>query len=113
MSDSPPKATSKRAVRGELRPAVRGQEPAGDVTFIRIPRPPASAMNKDRPISDLIKAQLKHIQHAESARLPQHKRDGRKPEDIRTEAEAASYIAAVTRLMHPQGRKKSKRKKSS
>ena len=113
MNDSPPKAAKKRAARGELRPAVPGQEPAGDVAFIRIPRPPASAMNKDRPISDLIKAQLLHIQHAESARLPKHKRDGRRPEDIHTEGEAASYIAAVTRILHPQGRKRSKPRKSS
>lgn len=113
MTDSPPRTTKKRAAHGELRPAVPGQEPAGDVTFVRIPRPPASAMNKDRPISDLIKAQLLHIQHAENARLPKHKRDGRMPGDIRTEAEAASYIAAVTRVLHPEGRKRSKRRKSS
>jgi len=83
---------------------------AGDYTAIRIPLPPASAMNRDRPISSLIKAQLLHIQHAESARLPKEKRVGVKLEDIHTEAEAAAYIAAVTRILHPQGRKKSRRK---
>jgi hypothetical protein len=86
---------------------------AGDYTAIRIPIPPASAMNKDRPISSLIKAQLLHIQHAESARLPKEKRVGVKLEDIHTEAEAAAYIAAVTRILHPQGRKKSRRKPRS
>jgi len=84
--------------------------PPGDYTAIRIPVPPASAMNKDRHISSLIQAQLEHIHHAESARLPKEKRDGRRPEDIRTEAEAASYIAAVTRILHPQRRKKSSKK---
>jgi len=87
--------------------------PAGDVTFIRVPRPPDSAMNRDRPISDLIKAQLAHIHHAESARLPKEKRDGRRPEDIRTESEAASYIATVTSVLHPKGRKKPRRKPRS
>jgi hypothetical protein len=87
--------------------------PAGDYTAIRIPIPPASAMNRDRPISSLIKAQLLHIQHAESARLPKAKRVGVKLEDIHTEAEAAAYIAAVTRVLHPQGRKKSRPKPRS
>jgi hypothetical protein len=86
---------------------------AGEKTIINVPRPPASAMNRDRPISSLIHAQLQHIHHAESARVPKHKRDGRLPDDIHTEAEAASYIAAITKLLHPQGRKKSKRRRSS
>ena len=85
----------------------------GECTVIHIPIPPASAMNKDRPISSLIKAQLLHIQHAESARLPKEKRVGVKLEDIHTEAEAAAYIAAVTRVLHPQGRKRSRPKPRS
>lgn len=82
--------------------------PVGDYISIRVPLPPASAFNRDRPITSLIQAQLRHIHHAESARLPKEKRDGRHPEEIHTEAEAASYIAAVTRVLHPRGRKKSK-----
>jgi hypothetical protein len=70
-------------------------------------------MKRDRPISSLIKNQLLHIQHAESARLPKDKRVGVKLEDIQTEAQAAAYIAAVTRVLHPQGRKKSSRKMRS
>jgi hypothetical protein len=92
----------KRGVGGRIT------APAGDITFIRVPTPPASAFNKDRPIGCLIQAQLRHIQHAESARLPKEKRDGRGIEDIHTEADAASYFASVTRVLHPQGRKKSK-----
>ena len=69
-------------------------------------------MNRNRPISTLIEEQLKHFHHAESGRLPKEKRDGRRPEDIHTEAEAASYIAAVTGS-HPQGRKTSRRKSGS
>jgi len=81
---------------------------AGDYISIRVPLPPASAFNRDRPITSLIQAQLKHIQHAESGRLPKHKRSGIKLDEIYTEAQAAAYMAAVTRVLHPRGRKKSK-----
>ncbi len=84
----------------------------GDYTSIRVPLPPASAFNKNRPPGCLLQAQLQHIHHAESARLPKEKRDGRCPEEIHTEAEAAAYIAAVTRILHPQGRKKSRNRAS-
>jgi hypothetical protein len=73
---------------------------------IRVPKPPASAFNKDRPAGCLLQAQLRHFHHAESARLPKEKRDGRRPEEIRTEAEAAAYIAKITKLLHPQRRRK-------
>ena len=103
------------AARENARPKKRRRgspkriaPPAGDVTFISVPKPPASAFNKDRPIGCLLQAQLRHIHHAESARLPKEKRDGRRPEDIHTEAEAASYIAAVTSVLHPQRRRKSR-----
>ena len=84
----------------------------GDYTSIRVPLPPASAFNKNRPPGLLLQAQLQHIHHAESARLPKEKRDGRRPEDIHTEAEAAAYIAAVKGILHPQGRKKSRARAS-
>lgn len=84
----------------------RTKTPAGDVTVINIPKPPASAFNKNRPAGCLLQAQVRHIHHAESARLPKEKRDGRRPEDIVTEADAASYIAAVTKVLHPQRRRK-------
>lgn len=103
------KSGSRKRVLWEGLPPV----PPGDYTSIRVPLPPASAFRKDRPISDLIKAHLEHIAHAESARLPKEKRDGRRPEEIRTEGEAASYIAAVTRVLHPKGRKRSRRKTGS
>jgi hypothetical protein len=80
----------------------------GEVTVIQLPRPAASSLNKQRPVSDLIKAQLIHIQHAESGRLPKHKRSGRKLEEIETEAQAAAYIAEVTRLLHPLPKKRSR-----
>ena|ERR1700691_5688779 len=84
----------------------RTKMPAGDVTVINIPKPPASAFNKNRPAGCLLQAQVRHIHHAESARLPKEKRDGRRPEDILTEADAASYIAAITKVLRPQRRRK-------
>ena len=87
----------KRQTKKTATPAL-----SGEVTYVRIPVPPRSAMNRKRPISDLVKAQLVHIHHAEKARLPEHKRDDRQVKKIRTEAQAASYIAKVTKVLHPQ-----------
>jgi hypothetical protein len=103
MTDTAPEGNTPKKGRARTR---RSTPPAGEVTFIRVPKPPASAFNKNRPIGCLLQAQLKHIHHAESARLPKEKRDGRRPEDIHTEAEAAAYIAAVTATLHPQRRRK-------
>jgi len=107
MNEAAPKPKEpKMSLRGlDNKPAPPAR---GDVTFIRVPLPPATAFNSDRPIGLLIQAQLQHIHLAESARLRKEKRDGRSPEDIHTEAEAAAYITAVTKILHPQGRKKSR-----
>jgi hypothetical protein len=120
---SPRALTSSRdAGRKKTKPAAtRGQRTArqstptlsGDYTSIRIPIPPASAFNKDRPAGLLLQAQLRHFHHAESARLPKEKRDGRRPEEMKTEAEAAAYIAKITKLLHPQRRPESRPPASS
>jgi len=91
---------------GPLATIQRNSSLSGDYMSIRVPIPPASAFNKDRPAGCLLQAQLRHFHHAESARLPKEKRDGCRPEDIRTEAEAAAYIAKITKLLHPQRRRK-------
>jgi hypothetical protein len=69
---------------------------------IRVPKPPSHAFNKHRRISDLIRAQTNHLKHVEEKlspalrqQIPQHA--------IVTEADAASYIAAMTRLFQVQG----------
>jgi hypothetical protein len=85
----------------------------GEKIVIDVPHPPASAFNPNRPAGHLIEEQLKHVHHAESARLPRQRRDGRRPEDIHTEAEAADYIAKVTKHLHPLRRKRTRSKKSS
>jgi hypothetical protein len=69
---------------------------------IHVPRPPSQAFNKNRRVSDLIRAQTNHLKHVEDKlspslrqQIPQHA--------IVTEADAASYIAAMTRLFQAQG----------
>jgi len=106
MNDTAP--TPPRRSRKRTAPPLQGE-----VTRIDVPKPPASAINKQRPASDLIKAQLRHIQHAESARLPLNKRAALRAEDIHTEADAAKYIHDVTRMLHPQRRRRSGRKAAS
>jgi hypothetical protein len=104
MTDTAQENTQPKKAR---RPRARKSKPlSGEVTVIDVPKPPASAFNKNRPVGCLLQAQLQHIHHAESARLPILKRDGRRPEDIHTEAEAASYIASVTKVLHPLRRRK-------
>lgn len=103
MNDTAPNNAPSRPRR-----TARAAQPEGEVLRIDVPHPPASAMNPNRPVTELIKAQLRHIRHAESGRLPKHKRSDIKLEDIRTEAQAAAYIRSVTKLLHPPRRSRKK-----
>src|SRR6266496_3644006 len=75
---------------------------------IFVPRPPKSAMGKDRPVSTLLKNQILHLQEAEF-RLPAKMQTNVYVNAIRTEGEAADYIQRVTQALHaahgvePQG----------
>jgi len=113
MNDAGRKKTKTAGKRGSTGAGQTNSALPGDYTSIRVPMPPASAFNKDRPAGCLLQAQLRHFHHAESARLPKEKRDGRRPEEIRTEGEAAAYIAKITKLLHPQRRKKPRRPASA
>jgi hypothetical protein len=62
------------------------------MTLIHVPRPPKSAFYKDRPVSSLLKNQIRHLQEAEFNL-------------IKTEGEAAEYIRRVTAQLHPAGAK--------
>lgn len=72
------------------------------MTIIRVPRPPQSAMNKDRPVSSLLKNQILHLQEAEF-RLPARDQTNIYINKIKTEGEAAEYIRRVTAKLHPEG----------
>ena len=62
---------------------------------IHVPRPPAEAFNKNRPVSDLIRAQVNHFKHVER-KLSAEQRRAIPQQGVTTEAEAAQYIAAMT-----------------
>jgi hypothetical protein len=65
---------------------------------IRVPRPPKESFNKQRPVSDLIRKQVEHFRHVES-KLSAVQRAGLPQGHIRTEQDAAQYIAAMTELL--------------
>lgn len=68
---------------------------------IKLPKPAAGSMNKNRPVSGLLKAQVMHLREAEK-KLPAHEQSGIDPETIKTEGEAAEYLRKVTARLHPQ-----------
>src|SRR3954465_7646541 len=69
------------------------------MTKIHVPRPPKSAMDRDRPASSLLLTQIQHLQRAER-RLPLKYRSQSYAYAIRTEGEAAQYIREVTEAIH-------------
>lgn len=71
------------------------------MTVIRVPKPPQSALNKDRPISSLLKTQIRHLQEAEF-RLPVRAQTNIYINAIKTEGEAADYIRQVTDNLHAE-----------
>ncbi|HTD95617.1 MAG TPA: hypothetical protein VK627_01760 [Edaphobacter sp.] len=72
---------------------------------IRVPRPPASAFHKNRPVSDLLASQIEHFQHIEAKLEPEH-RSPFAPHEIVTENAAAQYITHMTNLLRGQSTQK-------
>jgi len=66
---------------------------------IRVPKPPASAFNKERRVSSLLRAHMEHLQRAEF-RLPAELQTNIYINAIKTEGEAADYIGKVTARLH-------------
>lgn len=71
--------------------------------LIRVGAPPKTAFNQDRPISDLIRSQVEHLKHVEE-RLTAEQRRTIPTGEIKTEAEAARYIAAMTAVLQSGAR---------
>ena len=65
---------------------------------IRVPPTPKESFNKHRPVSDLIRKQVEHFRHVDS-KLSDSQRQTLPQGHIRTEQEAAQYIAAMTQLL--------------
>lgn len=66
---------------------------------IKVPQPPKSAFNKERPVSSLLRSHLEHLQRAEF-RLPADMQTNIYINAIKTEGEAAKYIGEVTARLH-------------
>lgn len=70
------------------------------MTLIHVPRPDVkSAMDPDRPVNALLKAQVQHLHEAER-HLPLPHRTDIYINAIKTEGEAAEYIRRVTEAIH-------------
>jgi hypothetical protein len=69
------------------------------MALIRVPKPPKSAYDPDRPVSSLLKSQIDHLREAES-KLPLRYRSELYVKAVRTEGEAAEYIREVTEAIH-------------
>lgn len=67
---------------------------------IVVPAPPKSSFNKNRRVSDLLLAQVKHFQHVAHKQGMQI--DPALERDLASEAGVARYIARVTREMRAQ-----------
>jgi phospholipase C len=87
------------AEEGSFAPRARfGQQ----VETISIPTPDAASLDKNRPISLLLQEQVEHLHEVEMT-LPPEERTGIDISSIKTEADAARYIEAVTVRLHPEG----------
>jgi hypothetical protein len=69
------------------------------MVLIPVPKPPKSAMNPDRPVSTLLRNQMRYLQEAEF-RLPVKMQTNVYINSIKTEGEAADYIRRVTEALH-------------
>jgi hypothetical protein len=65
---------------------------------ILVPGPPKEAFNKNRRVSDLIKAQITHFKHIEE-KLPPDVRRSLPQHHIVSEDDAARYVASMTKLL--------------
>jgi hypothetical protein len=69
-----------------------------DVNVVHVPRPAPGSLNKERPLSSLLKNQVEHFQRLENELPGQEKTSI--ASSIRTEGEAAHYIKKMTAKLH-------------
>lgn len=69
------------------------------VKLIKVPKTPKTAFNKQRPVSNLLKSQIEHLEAAAYgyAATPQKRK---RP---RNEGQASAYIETLTKQLHPAG----------
>ncbi|MGA9978894.1 MAG: hypothetical protein WBQ08_09690 [Candidatus Sulfotelmatobacter sp.] len=68
------------------------------MVLVHVPRP-KNAMDPDRPVNALLKAQMLHLHDAES-KLPMRHHTDIYINAIKTEGEAANYVRRVTEAIH-------------
>jgi hypothetical protein len=69
---------------------------------IKVPKVPASAYNQNRRASDLLRHQVEQLGYI-LAPVGTGNRLAAQAKRVRTEGEAAAFIAKVTRKLHPEG----------
>jgi hypothetical protein len=69
------------------------------MAVIRVHKPQEGSFNKNRPVSALLKAQIRHLQEVEF-------------NTIKTEGQASDYIRRITALLHPTGAPRVKPRKA-
>lgn len=77
------------------------------MAVIKVPKPPQSAFDKNRPVSALLRNQILHL-HEVERKFPPSRHSGIYINEIKTEGEAAAYIQKVTARLHPEGAKRAR-----
>lgn len=74
------------------------------MSVVTFPKPSKKAYNPNRPLekNQLILTQVEHFHHVDQ-RLPEEFQTHVNLQEIKTEGEAAAYIARVTRAIHESG----------
>lgn len=92
------KARPRKVAASRSKPAPQG--PQRGPRRIKVPKTPKSAYDPDRPISELVKNQIRHMQAAEQS-LPAERRSLMPVAAITTERDASAYLQHVTEQLHP------------
>lgn len=84
---------------------------AKSTNVIRIPKAPADAFNKHRPVSELLWMQVEHLAAVVKKDIDDETRARKRTIDderraIRTEGEASDFIKKYTAVLHPDGARK-------
>ena len=70
-----------------------------DVNVVHVPRPAPGSLDKERPLSSLLKNQVEHFERLENE-LSGHEKTAHAASSIRTEGEAAHFIKKMTAELH-------------
>jgi len=83
--------------------------PAKPKNVVRVPKPPRSAFNKERPASRLLLDQMIHVANALAVYL--RTLDNRAAQEPVTEEQAGHFVRLATSILHPHTAASPARKK--